>query len=172
MKFSTRVLPFVKLCLSCLLCWPGSPSNRSQLLVGVYWGQHGCLWWCAKLKVCDYMSAAMDKALMAMSLEEEEEDIPFEMPDLPEFMSKERNAISLIGRTLNLECQSMKNLIRDMPRKCQKPGRMKGVALSSERFQFIFNTEHDLQEVLIDGMKTHPLITYSLFRYGFRFGIS
>lgn len=99
------------------------------------------------------MSAAMDKALMAMSLEEE--DLPFEMPDLPEFLSVERNVISLIGRTLNPDCQPMKNLIRDMPRKWQKPGKMKGVALSNEKFQFIFNSEHDLQEILDKGAHTY-----------------
>lgn len=29
------------------------------------------------------MSVAMDRALMTLSLEEKEEDIPFTMPDLP-----------------------------------------------------------------------------------------
>ncbi|XP_023641328.1 uncharacterized protein LOC111831441 [Capsella rubella] len=101
------------------------------------------------------MSSAMDKALLAMSLEEVEEDLPFEMPDLPQFLSMERNVISLIGRTLNPACQSMKNLIRDMPRKWQKPGRMRGVALSKEKFQFIFNSEHDLQEILDKGSHTY-----------------
>ncbi|XP_023644323.1 uncharacterized protein LOC111832184 [Capsella rubella] len=100
------------------------------------------------------MSSAMDKALMAMSLQEEEE-VPFEMPDLPEFNSMERNSLSLIGRTLNPPCQPMKNLIRDMPRKWQKPGRMRGVALSNEKFQFIFNSEHDLLEVLAKGTHTY-----------------
>ncbi|CAL9248680.1 unnamed protein product [Arabidopsis halleri] len=38
------------------------------------------------------MSSAMDKALMAMSLEEE--DIPFDMPNLPEFSSCERNVLT------------------------------------------------------------------------------
>ncbi|CAL9217479.1 unnamed protein product [Arabidopsis halleri] len=33
-----------------------------------------------------------------MTLEEEEEDLPFELPNLPEFMSMERNAMSLAGR--------------------------------------------------------------------------
>ncbi|KAG7537204.1 hypothetical protein ISN44_As13g011240 [Arabidopsis suecica] len=100
------------------------------------------------------MSSAMDKALMAMSLEEEEE-ILFDMPNLPEFMSMERNVLSLVGCTLNPSCQSMKNLIRDMPRKWQKPGRMRGFAISSERFQFIFFNEHDLQEVLDKGSHTY-----------------
>ncbi|KAG7583244.1 Endonuclease/exonuclease/phosphatase superfamily [Arabidopsis suecica] len=102
----------------------------------------------------------MDKALMAMSLEDEEEDLPFEMPNLPEFLSMERNAMSLVGRTLNPECQPMKNLIRNMPRKWQKPGKMRGIALSNEKFQFIFDNEHDLQEVLDKG--THTFNDWSL----------
>ncbi|KAG7565144.1 Reverse transcriptase domain [Arabidopsis suecica] len=95
----------------------------------------------------------MDKAMMAMSLEEE--DIPFDMPDLPEFSSCERNVLSLVGRTLNPDCQTMKHLIRDMPRKWQKIGRVRGIALSSEKFQFIFNSKHDLDEVLEKGVHTY-----------------
>ncbi|XP_023640390.1 uncharacterized protein LOC111831096 [Capsella rubella] len=99
------------------------------------------------------MSSAMDKALMAMSLEEE--DAPFEMPDLPQFSSCEKNELSLIGRLLNPKCQSMSSLVFNMPRKWQKIGRVRGVALSSERFQFIFSSEHDLVEVLEKGFQTY-----------------
>lgn len=99
------------------------------------------------------MSAAMDKALMAMSLEEE--DTPFVMPDLPEFRSTERNNRSLIGRLLNPACQKMAKLILEMPRKWQKQGRVRGIALSKERFQFIFDHEHDLLDVLEKGVHTH-----------------
>ena len=99
------------------------------------------------------MSAAMDKALMAMSLEDE--DVPFEMPDLPQFSSCEKNVLSLIGRFLNPKCQSMSSLIYDMPRKWQKVGRVRGVALSDEKFQFIFSYEHDLIEVLEKGFQTY-----------------
>ena len=35
------------------------------------------------------MSAAMDRALMALSLEDEEEEVPFAMPELPGFSSIE-----------------------------------------------------------------------------------
>ncbi|KAG7595232.1 hypothetical protein ISN45_Aa01g039400 [Arabidopsis thaliana x Arabidopsis arenosa] len=98
------------------------------------------------------MSSAMDKALMAMSLEEE--DVPFNMPDLPIFSSCKENALSLVGRTLNPECQPMKNLVRNLPRKWQKLGRVRGVALSKEKFQFFFNSEHDLEEVLEKGIHT------------------
>lgn len=92
---------------------------------------------------------------MAMSLEEEEEDTPFVMPDLPEYRSTERNKRSLIGRLLNPACQKMPKLILEMPRKWQKQGRVRGLALSKERFQFIFDHEHDLIEVLEKGVHTH-----------------
>lgn len=65
------------------------------------------------------MSAAMDKALMAISLEEED-DVPFVMPDLPEYISLERNKRSLIGRLLNLDVQKMPDFIFEMSRKWQK----------------------------------------------------
>ncbi|XP_018463125.1 uncharacterized protein LOC108834279 [Raphanus sativus] len=98
------------------------------------------------------MSSAMDKALMALSLEEEDE--PFDMPDLPQYKSTQRNNLSLVGRILNPSVQKMHNLILDMPRKCQKLGKVRGVALSNERFQFIFDNEHDLKDVLEKGVHT------------------
>ncbi|KAG2333220.1 hypothetical protein Bca52824_004400 [Brassica carinata] len=98
------------------------------------------------------MSVAMDRALMALSLEEEDE--PFEMPDLPGFCSNERNILSLVGRTLNPECQKMSTLIWRMPRKWVKEGKCRGVALSEERFQFFFDHEHDLLDVLEKGVHT------------------
>ncbi|XP_022561462.1 uncharacterized protein LOC117134139 [Brassica rapa] len=98
------------------------------------------------------MSAAMDRALMALSLEEEEE--PFEMPDLPGFCSNEKNKLSLVGRILNPECQKMSTLIWRMPGKWQKEGKCRGVALSQERFQFFFDQEHDLMDVLEKGVHT------------------
>lgn len=99
------------------------------------------------------MSAAMDKALMAMSLEDE--DVPFFLPDLPEFSSCERNELSLIGRILNPDCQSVSDVVFDMPRKWQKYDRVRGIALSKEKFQFIFQSEHDLVDVLNKGFHTH-----------------
>lgn len=90
---------------------------------------------------------------MAMSLEEE--DVPFDMPDDPDFSSCERNVLSLVGRLLNPDCQSMKGLLKDMPRKWQKLNRIRGIALSKEKFQFIFNSEHDLIETLEKGVHTY-----------------
>ncbi|XP_024016120.1 uncharacterized protein LOC112089280 [Eutrema salsugineum] len=99
------------------------------------------------------MSAAMDKALMAMSLEEVEE--PFDMPDLPEYCSSGENGLSLVGRLLNPDCQKMANLILDMPRKWQKYDKVTGVALTKEKFQFFFKEEHDLIEILEKGVHTY-----------------
>lgn len=98
------------------------------------------------------MSVAMDRAMMALSLEEE--DVPFVMPSDPGFSSMEVNKLSLMGRTLNPERQIMSQLIYKMPRKWQKEGRVRGVALSSEQFQFIFDNEHDLLDVLEKGVQT------------------
>ncbi|XP_024004858.1 uncharacterized protein LOC112082007 [Eutrema salsugineum] len=91
--------------------------------------------------------ASIDNAMMALSIEEEEE-VPFVLPNLPKYCSSERNILSIMGRTLNPSCQNMADLILDMPRKWQVYDRVRGVALSSERFQFIFKYEHDLEEVL------------------------
>lgn len=65
------------------------------------------------------MSVAMDRALMALSLDDEEEAL-FVMSDLPEFSSAEENALSIMGRALNPECQRMSGLILTMQRKWQK----------------------------------------------------
>lgn len=58
------------------------------------------------------MSSSIDKALMAMTLEEE--DAPFQMPDLLEFCSSEKNELSLVGRVLNPDGQKMANLIMNL----------------------------------------------------------
>ncbi|XP_018435877.1 uncharacterized protein At4g02000-like [Raphanus sativus] len=81
-----------------------------------------------------------------MSLEEEE--VPYELPDLPQFSAIECNKMSIIGRLVNPDCQKIKDLILDMPRKWQVYDIVRGVALSSTMFQFIFKYEHDLEEVM------------------------
>ncbi|XP_056860345.1 uncharacterized protein LOC130508719 [Raphanus sativus] len=99
------------------------------------------------------MSLAMDKALMALSLEEE--DKPFDMPNLPDFSSAQDNVLSIVGRILNPDYQKIPGLILTMPRKWQKEGRVRGVALSQEKFQFFFQNEHDLNDVLEKGVQTY-----------------
>lgn len=93
-----------------------------------------------------------DKALLEMTLEEDEE--PYVLPDKPEYYSTERNSLSLIGRLLNPQCQKMSDLILDMPGKWQLYDMVKGVALSKDRFQFIFKSERDLNHVLNRGPQT------------------
>ena len=127
-----------------------SESCSSSIQVWVA-GKINFYWYLTYLP--EKMSIAMDRALMALSLEEEEEE-PFTMPDRPGFTSIEENFLSLMGRTLNPECQRMSRLITTMPRKWQKEGKVRGIALSQERFKFIFNTEHDLLDVLEKGLQT------------------
>ncbi|XP_009111952.1 uncharacterized protein LOC103837344 [Brassica rapa] len=98
------------------------------------------------------MSEILDKALKHLSIEEEDE--PFVLPDRPEFYATERNSMSLIGRLLNPHCQKMGDLILEMPRKWQLYNRVRGVALSKKRFQFIFKHEHDLIDILNRGVHT------------------
>lgn len=82
------------------------------------------------------MSSSIDKALLAMTLEED--DVPFDLPNLPQFCSSEKNTLSLMGRLLNPECQNMAYLIFDMPKKWRLYDRVRGVTLSNKKFQFIF----------------------------------
>lgn len=84
----------------------------------------------------EVMSAAMDRALMAMSLEEEEEDKPLFIPNRLEYSSAGNNVLSIIGRVLNPDCQRVSHLLIDLPRRWGKRGKIRGVALSNERFQF------------------------------------
>lgn len=102
--------------------------------------------------VSSIMAGALDKALLEMSLEEDDE--PYVLPDRPEYYSTERNSMSLIGRLLNPQCKKMSDLILEMPRKWQLYDRVKGVALSKEKFQFIFKYERDLIDVLNRGPHT------------------
>ncbi|KAL1198925.1 hypothetical protein V5N11_008543 [Cardamine amara subsp. amara] len=97
------------------------------------------------------MSSSIDRALMAMSLEEEDE--PF--INLPEYCSSEKNVMSIIRRILNPYAQRVANLILDMPLKWQLYDRVCGVALSKERFQFIFKYQHDMEPILDKWVHTY-----------------
>ena len=81
------------------------------------------------------------------------------------FCSNEKNKLSLVGRILNLECQKMSTLIWRMPGKWQKEGRSRGVALSKERFQFLFDHEYDLLDVLAKGVHTFNEWTLAIERW-------
>lgn len=109
------------------------------------------------------MSSPLDKILTDLSLEEKEE--PFNLPDIPEFSSKDVNSVSIIGRILNPECQKVSSLILDMPRKWQIYNRVRGVALSQEKFQFIFKYEHEMEDILQKGVHTYNYWTLAVDRW-------
>ncbi|KAL0678255.1 hypothetical protein Bca4012_006236 [Brassica carinata] len=93
------------------------------------------------------MDDLLQKAIQAMSLEEEE---PLTLPDSPRFRVFDENETSLLGRLLNPDCQSMARMIEYMPTAWRVYGRVRGIALSRDRFQFVFQREEDLVTVLND----------------------
>lgn len=109
------------------------------------------------------MTSNLDKAMLAMRLEAKDET--FDLLDLPQYSSSGKNALSVIGRILNPDSQRMSNLILDMPRKWQLYDRVKEVALSKERFQFIFKYEHDLEDILKKGVHSFNLWTIAIERW-------
>ncbi|KAG2322269.1 hypothetical protein Bca52824_015482 [Brassica carinata] len=93
------------------------------------------------------MADLLQKAIQAMSLEEEE---PLTLPDSPRFRVIDENQLSLLGRLLNPDCQSVSRVIEYMPTAWRVYGRVRGLALSRDRFQFVFQREEDLLTVLKD----------------------
>ncbi|XP_048599851.1 uncharacterized protein LOC125579971 [Brassica napus] len=100
-----------------------------------------------KLQNSQQMADMLHKAIQSMSLEEE---APLVLPDSPRFRVFDENACSLLGRLLNPECQSMARMIEYMPTAWRVYDRVRGIALSRDRFQFVFQREEDLQTVLND----------------------
>lgn len=93
------------------------------------------------------MADFLQNAIQSMSLEDEE---PLTLPDSPRFRVIDENETSLLGRLLNPDCQSMARMIDYMPTAWRVVGRVRGIALSRDRFQFVFQREEDLQTVLKD----------------------
>ncbi|KAL0827455.1 hypothetical protein Bca101_051133 [Brassica carinata] len=81
------------------------------------------------------MADMLHKAIQAMSLEEEE---PLTLPDSPRFRVFDENERSLLGRLLNPDCQSMARMIEYMPTAWRVYDRVRGIALSRDRFQFVW----------------------------------
>ncbi|CAH8261855.1 unnamed protein product [Arabidopsis lyrata] len=99
------------------------------------------------------MEAQLENVLQGLSIEEED-DVPLLISDAPIFSSAVRNQRSVMGRFLNPDNQRMSKWILEMPRIWRLYDRVKGVALSRDRFQFIFKYEEDLMEVLKTGVWT------------------
>lgn len=93
------------------------------------------------------MSDSLNEAIGAMRIRD---DDPIDLPDNPCFSVFEENATSLLGRLLNPSCQLMDEMIETMPRVWRVYDRVRGIALSNERFQFVFQREEDLVTVLND----------------------
>ncbi|XP_024014140.1 uncharacterized protein LOC112088142 [Eutrema salsugineum] len=83
-----------------------------------------------------------------------EEDLPIDILADGAFCAVERSARSLIGRLLNPDVQNMARMLRSMPRIWRIYERVKGVALTDDTFQFIFDWEQDMNTVLKAGFWT------------------
>lgn len=94
------------------------------------------------------MEDSLQLSLQSMKLVDDEE--PLTLPDSPRFRVFDENSRSLLGRLLNPDCQPMAKMIDYMPTAWRVYGRVRGIALSRDRFQFIFQREEDLQTVLKD----------------------
>ncbi|KFK41160.1 hypothetical protein AALP_AA2G093400 [Arabis alpina] len=102
--------------------------------------------------------------MLAMSLGEDDE--PFYIPNLPKYCSSEKkNTLSIIGRILNPDFQKMKSLILDMPRIWKLNDSVRGVALSKEKFQFIFKNKQDLEEIISKGVWSYNEWTIVIDRW-------
>ncbi|XP_018448825.1 uncharacterized protein LOC108820375 [Raphanus sativus] len=93
------------------------------------------------------MADNLHNAINSLSLHDEE---PVDLPDNPMFHVYEENAMSLLGRLLNPACQLMDKMIETMPRVWRVYNRVRGIALSRDKFQFVFQREEDMLTVLND----------------------
>lgn len=97
------------------------------------------------------MDANLVEVMQGMSLEEDKSIV---IPQDDTFCAMERGGRSLLGRLLNPECQNMARMLRMMPKIWKVYERVKGIALTRERFQFVFDLETDIQTVLKQGFWT------------------
>ncbi|XP_013639610.1 PREDICTED: uncharacterized protein LOC106344858 [Brassica oleracea var. oleracea] len=97
------------------------------------------------------MDANLVEVMQGMSLEEDKSIV---IPQDDTFCAMERGGRSLLGRLLNPECQNMARMLRTMPKIWKVYERVKGIALTRERFQFVFDLETDIQTVLKQGFWT------------------
>lgn len=108
------------------------------------------------------MADLLQKAIQAMSLEEEE---PLVLLDSPRFRVMDENKTTLLGRLLNPDCQPMAKMIDYMPTAWRVYGRVRGMALSRDRFQFVFDREEDLETVLKDRPWSYNYWSMTLERW-------
>ena len=91
-----------------------------------------------------------NKNKMQVQVQEEEEDDLVILPAVDNSELIARFKLSLVGRLFNGERRSVETLIALLPRPSiwDVEGRVRGVDLGNQRFQFDFESEEDLQKVL------------------------
>lgn len=82
------------------------------------------------------------------------EDKTIIIPEDDDFCAIERGGRSILGRLLNPDCQNMGRMLKTMPKIWKVYDRVRGMALTKERFQFVFELETDIQMVLNQGFWT------------------
>lgn len=97
------------------------------------------------------MEANLAESLRGMTLGEDKTIV---IPDEPAYCAMERGGRSLLGRLLNPECQNMGRMLRTMPKIWKVYEMARGIALTKEIFQFVFDLESDIQMVLKQGFWT------------------
>lgn len=107
--------------------------------------------WRLKTLILLLMDANLAEVLQGMSLGEDKSII---IPDEDDFCAMEREGRSISGRLLNPECQNMGRMLRTMPKIWKVYDWVRGITLTKERFQFIFDLERDIQMVLKQGFWT------------------
>lgn len=97
------------------------------------------------------MDGNLAEVLQGMFLGEDKSIIT---PADDDFCAMERGGRSILGCLLNLYCQNMGQKLITMPKIWKVHERARGIALTKERFQFIFDLETDIQMVLNHGFWT------------------
>ena len=87
------------------------------------------------------MDINLVEVMQRMSIEEHK---PIIIPEDDTYCAMERGRSSLLGRLLNPEAQNMSRMLRTMPKIWKVYERVRGIALSRDRFQFVFDLETDI----------------------------
>lgn len=110
------------------------------------------VWSCrAKSLFLLLMDENLAEVLRGMSLGEDKTII---IPEDDAYCAIERGGRSILGRLLNPDCQNMGRMLRTMPKVWKVYERVRGITLTREKFQFIFDLETDIQMVLRQGFWT------------------
>lgn len=93
-------------------------------------------------------TSSKNKAIVQVQEEEDDDLVILPAVDNSELIA--RFKLSLVGRLFNRERRSVESLIALLPRPSiwDVEGRVRGVDLGNQRFQFDFDSEDDLQKVL------------------------